>query len=105
MLYEVITLQELTAESVQLASELAGKMKTLLLGFLEKNPLLLSELNMPSWYMGTVNGGKLHFYDGELRVVDERGAIGAEFTTTEYRDFLVERAVTNSYAKEVYLNA
>jgi len=97
-------LQELTAESVQLASELAGTMKTMLLGLLQKNPLLLSELNMPSWYMGTVNGGKLNFYDGDLRVVDERGDVRAEFTTTDYRNFLVERAVPNSYAKEVYMN-
>lgn len=97
-------LQELTAEAVALSNELAGRVKALIFGFLEKNPVLLNELNMPSWYMGTVAGGKCNFYDGELRVIDESGSIRAEFSATEYADYLVERAVANSYAKEVYMN-
>ena len=97
-------LQELTAEAVMLSNELGGQVKQLLLTFLEKNPVLLDKLNQPSWYLGTVNGGKLNFYDGDLRVVDETGAIRNEFKTCDYRDFIVERAVANSYAKEVYIN-
>lgn len=97
-------LKELTAEAVQLVSELGPRLKRLLLDFLDNNPLLLSELNIPSWYLGTVNGGKLNFYDGELRVVDEHGVTRQQFATTAYTDYIVERAVNNSYAKEVYLD-
>lgn len=97
-------LKELTAEAVLLTQELAGRVKELLLSFLEKNPVLLNELNMPSWYMGTVNGGKLNFYDGDLRVIDETGTIRKEFATASYADYLVERAVANSYAKEVFID-
>jgi F420-non-reducing hydrogenase large subunit len=97
-------LQDLTAEAVTLSAELADWLKRLLLRFFEKNQLLLDHLNMPSWYMGTVSGGKLNFYDGDLRVVDESGKIRTEFNSSAYRDYLVERAVPNSYAKEVYFN-
>lgn len=97
-------LQELTAEAVSLSSELGGQIKQLLLGFLDKNQVLLDKLNQPSWYMGTVNGGKLNFYDGDLRIVDETGAVRREFSSKDYKDVIVERAVANSYAKEVYIN-
>jgi len=96
-------IRELTAEAVPLCHELAAKLKDLLLSFLDRNPLLLSELNQPSWYLGTVSGGRLNFYDGELRAIDEAGAIRQEFPATAYSDFLIERTVANSYAKEVYL--
>jgi F420-non-reducing hydrogenase large subunit len=97
-------LQELTAEALSLCSELSVQVKQLLLDFLEKNPVLLSNLNLPSWYMGTVKAGKLNFYDGDLRVIDELGQVRAEFSCSDYREYLVERAVKNSYAKEVYFN-
>lgn len=97
-------LQELTAEAVILSNELAGKVKGLLFGLLDKNPILLEKLNAPSWYMGTVNGGKLNLYDGDLRFMDEQGIIQGEFSSDSYRDYLVERAVAKSYAKEVYIN-
>ena len=97
-------LKELTAEAVALAGELAGRLKRLLLDFLDHNPLLQQELNAPSWYLGTVKNGMLDFYDGELRMVDETGRERGTFTVESYRDYLVERAVSNSYAKEVYLD-
>lgn len=97
-------LQDLTAEAVALSSELSVKVKELLLRFFDNNPLLMQHMNLPSWYMGTVNGGKLNFYDGDLRVVDETGKIQTEFQAGEYTDYIVERAVQNSYAKEVYLH-
>lgn len=97
-------LQELTAEAVILSSELAGRTKKLLFDLFDANPVLLDKLNVPSWYMGTVNGGKLNFYDGDLRVMDESGTIVTEFASKEYRDILVERAVHTSYAKEVFIN-
>ncbi len=97
-------LKELTVEAVQLISELAGKTRDLLFALFEKNPLLLAKLNSPSWYLGTVNGGKLNVYDGELRAMDIEGRTKPEFSSVSYKDMLSERAVQNSYAKEVYLN-
>lgn len=97
-------LQELTGEAVALSSELAGRVKRLLLDFFAKHPVLLDNLNIPTWYMGTVRGGKLNFYDGELRVVDEKGVVRKEFSSADYRDVICERAVANSYAKEVYFS-
>jgi len=61
-------------------------------------------LNSESWYLGTVKGGKLSVYDGELRAMDNHGNIKAEFTAASYREMMTERAVQNSYAKEVFLN-
>jgi coenzyme F420-reducing hydrogenase alpha subunit len=97
-------LQELTAEAVNLVSELAGKTKTLIFNLLEKNPVLLEKLNSPSWYLGTVQGGKLNVYDGDLRAMDINGAVKPEFTASSYREMITERAVQNSYAKETFLN-
>ena len=97
-------LQELTAEAVELAAELVPKSKELLLRLLDDNPVLLEKLTVPSWYLGSVNNGRLNVYDGTLRAMDEQGRIRAEFATAEYGDYLVERAVSHSYAKEVYLD-
>ncbi len=97
-------LQELTAESVEVVSELAGQTKKLVFDLLDKNPILLDRLNSESWYLGTVNGGKLNVYDGELRAMDKAGGVKPDFPSTEYKSMLSERAVENSYAKEVYLN-
>lgn len=95
-------LQELTAEAVLLSADLAGTIKGLLFKLFDDNPVLLDKLNVPSWYMGTVKDGKLNFYDGILRVVDERGVIRQEFESRDYAKYIVERAVANSYAKEVF---
>jgi F420-non-reducing hydrogenase large subunit len=96
--------KELTTEAVSLVNELAPVTKELLLNLLDKNPVLLEKMNVPSWYLGTVNGGKLNVYDGDIRVMDENGEIRAEFETVDYTNYLVERAVKRSYAKEVYVN-
>lgn len=97
-------LKELTREAVQLVSELAPRAKELLLRLFDANPQLLDNLNVPTWYLGTVAAdGLLNFYDGTLRLVDDQGATQLEFASSEYRNFLVERAVPNSYAKEVYV--
>lgn len=97
-------LQELTAEAIQLVKELAGKTKTLIFKLLEKNPILLKKLNSESWYLGTVKGGKLNVYDGVLRAMDTNGVKKPEFSSVSYLEMMSERAVENSYAKEVYLN-
>ena len=96
--------KEITAEAIILANELVPVTKELLLKLLDDNPVLLDKLNIPSWYLGTVNGGKLNVYDGDLRAMDENGEIRAEFEAIDYANYLVERAVKRSYAKEVYLN-
>lgn len=98
-------LKELTAEAVALVKELGGPTKALLFRLFDDNPQLLGNLNIPTWYMGTVaDDGMLNFYDGRLRVMDESGNIKTEFAGSEYRKFLAERTVTNSYAKEVYFD-
>lgn len=97
-------LKELTDEALTLACELAPVTKELLFRLFDDNPVLLDKLNVPSWYLGTVNGGKLNVYDGTLRAMDEDGRIRAEFGATDYASYLVERTVKRSYAKEVFLN-
>jgi len=97
-------LKELTGEAVVLVNELAGKTKDLLFKLFDDNPVLLEKLNVPSWYLGTVAGGKLNLYDGQIRAVDENGQLQVEFEGKEYADYIVERAVSNSYAKEVFFN-
>lgn len=97
-------LQVLTAEAVVLATELAGKTKDLLFKLFDDNPILLEKLNVPSWYLGTVKAGKLNLYDGDIRAIDENGVIQKEFAGADYTDYIVERAVSNSYAKEVYFD-
>jgi len=97
-------LQELTAEAVELVSELAEKTKKLLFALLDKNPALMEKLNSPSWYLGNVLEGKLNVYDGQLRPMDGDGVIKQEFGSSAYQEMMSERAVHTSYAKEVYLN-
>jgi F420-non-reducing hydrogenase large subunit len=97
-------LHQLTLETVQLVSELAGQTKRLLFDLLEKYPVLLEKLNAESWYLGTVRDGRHNVYDGELRAMDAGGTIKPAFPASSYREMMTERAVQNSYAKEVYLN-
>lgn len=98
-------LRELTAEAVALSKELTGSLKTLLMRLFDDNPQLLANLNVPSWYVGNVaQGGMLNLYDGRIRAMDESGSIKTEFGANQYLDFLAERAVTTSYAKEVYFD-
>lgn len=94
----------LSTEAVTLVNELSPTIKDMLLKLLDDTPVLLDKLNLPSWYLGTVNGGKLNVYDGLLRAMDDTGAVRAEFEAGAYADYLVERAVRKSYAKEVYLD-
>ena len=101
---QFVRLQELTAEAVTLVTDLAGKTKKLLVDLLKKNSSLLKRMNAPSWYLGTVDSGRLNVYDGTLRAMDEKGTIRAEFPATDYVSVMVERAVPTSYAKEVFLD-
>jgi F420-non-reducing hydrogenase large subunit len=98
-------LQELSSEAVSLVTELGGVAKELLTRLLDNNPKLIEKLVLHSWYLGTVKDSKLNLYDGELRVIDEKGNTMAEFSSANYQDYLVERAVPWSYMKEVYLSS
>ena len=102
---QILRLQELSSEAVSLVKELGGVAKELLTKLIDNNPELLEKLVLPSWYLGTVNDGKLNLYDGQMRVIDENGNIREEFSSSEYQDFLVERAVPWSYMKEVYVSS
>ncbi len=98
-------LRELTAEAVSLVKELSGPLKNLLMRLFDDNPLLLAHLNVPSWYLGTVaSGGVFSLYDGQIRAMNEAGVVKTEFSADEYVNILAERAVSNSYAKEVYVD-
>jgi F420-non-reducing hydrogenase large subunit len=102
---QVSRLQEMCSEAVALVAGLGKTAKELLVRLLDKNPHLLSKLLLNSWYMGTVKGGRHNLYDGSLRVMDESGNIREEFSSADYRDFLIEKAVPWSYMKEVYLSS
>lgn len=95
-------LREMTAETVALIRELSSPIRELLFRLFDENTTLLENLNIPSWYLGTADSGSLNFYDGTLVALDDKGNIRQQFNSTEYRNYLVERAVSNSYAKEVY---
>ncbi len=97
-------LKDLTAEAVTLSAELAGRTKELLFNLFDKNPVLLEKLNVPTWYMGTVKGGKMNLYDGDIRVIDDAGNHKIDFNAPDYANYIVERAVKNSYAKEAYFD-
>ncbi len=102
---QVQRLRELTAEAVSLVKELCGPLKTLLMRLFDDNPRLLANLNVPSWYVGTVEtDGMLNLYDGRIRAMDASGVIRTEFDSSGYLNVLAERAVSNSYAKEVYVD-
>lgn len=96
-------LKGLAAEAQELAVGLRDEVRDLLFRLFDTNPQLLEKLNLPTWYMGTVQAdGALNFYDGKLRVVDEQGVQQLEYDSCQYADYLAERTVSNSYAKEVY---
>jgi len=96
-------LESMAAESVVLAQELSGVVKELLARQLAARPELLETLSHPAWSLGTVKDGAVDFYDGRLRAVDDLGTVRAEFSSQEYDRHLVERALSWSYMKPVYL--
>ncbi len=100
---QLARLQELSAEAVNLIGGLSPVIKKLLVELLKKNPPLFKRMNSPSWYLGTVKGGRLSVYDGDLRIMDDTGTVRSEINSADYASLLVERAVPTSYAKEVFL--
>jgi F420-non-reducing hydrogenase large subunit len=96
------TLRKWVDEALELGLELAGVAKELFLQRWEQYRGFLEGLTLPSWYMGTVRGGKVNFYDGDLRVVDAAGNVRLEFPTRDYARYLSESALSWSYLKQVH---
>jgi F420-non-reducing hydrogenase large subunit len=90
-------------EALQLAAELAGVARDLLLRQIEKHPAILGDWVVPAWSVGTVRGGALNLYDGLVRVMDETGAKRAEFPASTYDTAIVESSLPFSYMKPVRL--
>jgi F420-non-reducing hydrogenase large subunit len=67
--------------------------------------LVLSEpYKLKTYYMGTVDeGNKVNFYDGNVRVVDPKGAEFAKFAPKDYLDIIEEHVEPWTYVKLPYL--
>lgn len=95
-------LQKMVDEIYGLVMELKPVVKSLLEKFVAAQPAVPLALTDSTWYMGTVKNGKLNFYDGSVRVIDEAGVTQAEFSSPEYDKRIVEKALSWSYMKPVY---
>ncbi len=95
------TLEEWIAELQELAPELTATAKGLLLKQLELHPSLMRDWVAPLWSLGTVRNGRVSLLEGNLRAVDEKGAVCVEFPVRQYDKYLVESVVDWSYMKEV----
>ena len=94
-------LQTWIMEINELVPQLAVAAKDLLLRLIDQHPSLLSDWVIPSWHVGTVQDGKAAMLNGNLRAVDEKGKVRAEFPTGDYDKHLEETVVDWSYMKEV----
>jgi F420-non-reducing hydrogenase large subunit len=94
-------LESWIGEINELVPELAMAAKDLLLRQIELHPSLLRDWVIPSWHFGTVKNGNAAMIGGNIRAVDEKGAVRAEFATRLYDQYLVESVVNWSYMKEV----
>jgi len=98
------TLSKWIDEALVLITELVTVGKSLLLKLIEKHACLGNEWQFPSWHMGTVRDGEtLNFYEGTLRIIDEKGALQAEFPSSRFEEHLCETTVDWSYMKEVWI--
>ncbi len=64
---------------------------------------LKTRWSTPALSLGTVKDGKLNFVEGALRAVDPGGTPAAEFEAADYREHLVEKSVSTTYMKSVFL--
>ena len=87
----------------ELIPDLAATAKTLLLKQLDLHPSLMNDWVIPSWHIGTVMDGNASLLEGNLRAVDENGAVCSEFPVEEYDRHITESVVDWSYMKEVRL--
>jgi F420-non-reducing hydrogenase large subunit len=56
-------------------------------------------------YLGLVRNSNIELYDGTCKVVNGTGNTLAQFHADDYLDYLQERTVPYSYAKQVYLKS
>jgi len=89
-------------EGMELLHELVPAVKELLFKMVDKHPAMLSEWVTPSWSLGTVRDSKVSLLEGDLRVIDEHGALMAEFPIQDYDQHLVESVIDWSYMKQVH---
>jgi F420-non-reducing hydrogenase large subunit len=95
-------LHKIVDEMYVLVMELAPVIKRQLEKFAAAQPAVPLVLTDPTWYMGTVKNGKLNFYDGAIRIINEAGEIQTEFSPAAYDKQIVEKALSWSYMKPVY---
>lgn len=96
--------KSMAAESLKLYNELAPTVKEMMNNLLEELPsLTCAGFSLPTSYMGTIKDGKVNFYDGDIRIVDENGHQTAQFNVANYTDYIVEKPVDYSYTKPVFL--
>ena len=94
----------MASEALNLYNELAPTVKEMMNNLLDDMPTLTcAGFSLPTSYMGTIKDGKVNFYDGEIRIVDENGNQTAQFDVANYTDYIVERPVDYSYTKPVFL--
>jgi len=84
-------------EALELAQWAMEFGKTVLQG---KDPQdLMSVFDLECYNIGTVNGGKLDMTYGDLRVLDPKGSNILEFKSTDYKKYVKEEALKESYMK------
>jgi len=67
--------------------------------------MMRSDMNiLPTYYMGLVDeNNKVNFYDGQVRVVDQKAKEVFKYKPSEYLDYVAERVEKYSYLKFPYL--
>jgi F420-non-reducing hydrogenase large subunit len=90
------TLKKLSLEALTLGGQLVDTARDALLA----RPELVGSLPIETHYMGTVNNGKLDFYDGVLRLRSPAGE-DYEFSEDDWASHLSEATLPSSYAKVV----
>jgi F420-non-reducing hydrogenase large subunit len=76
----------------------------LLLKTLELHPSMGTQWVAPAWSVGTVLNDRVSLIEGNIRAVDETGALRAEFPVEDYDRYMVEQVVEWSYMKRVEFN-
>jgi F420-non-reducing hydrogenase large subunit len=95
---------EYTNRALQLTLDFATPLiKEKLFELMNKYPDIHKHTELKTHYVGTVNNGKLNFYEGMIRVMDTEGNITCEFDSNEYDKYIIEEAVKWSYSKPTFL--
>jgi len=97
------TIQEWLNEARAFLPAVVPTVKGLLVSTMDKHPAMANAWVVPSWGVGTVNDERISLIEGNIRAIDETGAIRAEFDVSEYDRYMVESVVDWSYMKMVHL--